>query len=57
MSGPHLDHATKDGRKWQWSAGCWREWSDVQANWLPSLPPPADAEFFNYREWILGGRA
>lgn len=34
-------------------AGCWREWSTAQANWLPSPPPPAEAHFFNYSERIL----
>ena len=44
MSTPHLDHAELDGRKWAWAAGCWREWSDREANWLPSPPPPAEAQ-------------
>lgn len=51
---PHLDHAELNGRKWAWVASCWREWSDREANWLPSTPPPAEARFFNYRERLLG---
>lgn len=50
---PLLDHAELGDRRWAFAAGCWREWSTAQANWLPSTPPPAEAHFFNYREHIL----
>lgn len=54
MTRPHLDHAVLGTRRWAWAAGCWREWSDTQADWLPSAPPPAEADHFNYRAFILG---
>lgn len=57
MSTPHLDHAELDGSKWAFAAGCWRKWSDREANWLPSPPPPAEARFFNYQEYILSSRS
>jgi|688.fasta_scaffold80596_8 hypothetical protein len=50
---PHLDHAQMNGRHWCWASGCWREWSHLHADWLPSGAPPAEAQFFNYREHIL----
>lgn len=48
---PHLDHATLGDRKWAFAAGCWREW--IGSDWVPSDPPPPEAEFFNYRQWVL----
>ncbi len=56
MTRPHLDHAGHDGREWTY-VGCWREWNDARAEWEPSAPPPAEAEFFIYRERILGERS
>jgi len=52
---PHLDYAELDFRCWAWAAGCWREWSDTQANWLPSDPPPHEARYFNYRKLLKQG--
>lgn len=57
MNRPGLDHAELNDRRWAWAAGCWREWSDVQADWLPSAPPPTEAEHCNYRRHILGSKA
>ena len=55
MSRPYLDHARLGDREWTY-VGCWREWNDARVEWEPSAPPPPEAEFFNYRERILGGR-
>lgn len=55
MTRPHLDHAELGNREWTY-VGCWREWNDARAEWEPSAPPPPEAQFFNYREHILGGR-
>jgi hypothetical protein len=53
MTRPILDHAVLGNRCWAWAAGCWREWSNTHADWLPSDPPPAEATHSNYRTLIL----
>ena len=53
MTSPHLDHATLGPHRWAYVAGCWRQWSDVHADWLPSAPPPPEARRFSYRERVL----
>ena len=55
MSRPYLDHARLGDREWTYVNG-WREWNDARTEWEMSAPPPPDAEFFNYRKHILGGR-
>jgi len=55
MTRTHFDHAELGDREWTY-VGCWREWNDARAEWEPSAPPPPEAQFFNYREHILGGR-
>jgi hypothetical protein len=47
MQRPTYDRATQPstGRDWAWTGlGGWREWDTRRAEWVPSLPPPADAE-------------
>ncbi len=50
-----LDHAILGNRKWAHRGGVWREWiaSGPGGDWVPSDPPPPEAEFFSYRQWML----
>jgi hypothetical protein len=55
MTTPRLDHATLGDREWT-LVGCWHEWNHARVEWEPSAPPPAEAHFYNYRDYILGLR-
>jgi hypothetical protein len=56
MTRPHLNHATHNGHEWHLLQGVWRRWDSICSEWIPGPPPPPEAQFFNYRKHILGGR-